>query len=125
MVPDAVIAQLRADIIETVRRELKLICPGDGEMYPAISCKEIYECNSTTPSGYYWVNTTTGVQQIFCSAGVQCVNLCIQCQAFPHMCLENHCIFVIVIRQVPLASHVCTSSSCGLVHSPLHLCSRP
>ena len=69
-VPDTVIAQLRVDIIETVRRELKLICPGDGEMYPATSCKEIYECNSTTPSRCYWVNTTTGVQQIFCSAGV-------------------------------------------------------
>ncbi len=68
-VPDAVIAQLRAGILEQVRRELTLICPGDRE-YPASSCKEIHDCDPTAPSGYYWVNTTTGVRQIFCLAGV-------------------------------------------------------
>ena len=72
--PGTVIEQLRDEILETVRRELKLICPGEREMYPATSCKEIYECNPdcdpTAPSGYYWVNTTSGIQQTFCSAGV-------------------------------------------------------
>ena len=72
-VPDAVIEQLRAGILEQVRRELKLICPGDREMYPATSCKEIHNCDPTAPSGYYWVNTTTGVRQIFCLAGVSWV----------------------------------------------------
>ena len=79
-VPDAVIEQLRAGILEQVRRELKLICPGDREMYPATSCKEIHDCNPTAPSGYYWVNTTTGLRQIFCLAGVSWVAML--CQAF-------------------------------------------
>ena len=65
-VPDAVIQQLREGILEEVRRELKLICPGDREMYPATSCKEIHDCNPTAPSGYYWVNTTTGPLQVYC-----------------------------------------------------------
>ena len=72
-VPDAVIEKLRAGILEQVRRELKLICPGVREMYPATSCKEIHDCAPTAPSGYYWVNTTTGLHQIFCSAGVSWV----------------------------------------------------
>ena len=65
-VPDAVIEQLREDILEEVRRELNLTCPGYREMYPATSCKEIYDCNPTTPSGYYWVNTTTRPLQVYC-----------------------------------------------------------
>ena len=66
VVPDAVIEQLRDEILDEVRRELKLICPGDREMYPATSCKEIHDCNRTAPSGYYWVNTTTGPLQVYC-----------------------------------------------------------
>ena len=68
-VPDVVIEQLRESILEEVRRELKLICPGDRQMHPATSCKEIYKCNSTAPSGYYRINTSTGIEQMFCSAG--------------------------------------------------------
>ena len=41
-VPDAVIEQLREDILEDVGRGL-LICPGKREMYPATSCKEIHD----------------------------------------------------------------------------------
>ena len=33
---------------------------------PAISCKEVYESDPTSPSGYYWVNTTTGPVQVYC-----------------------------------------------------------
>ena len=65
-VPDTMIEQLREDILEEVRRELNLTCPGDREMYPATSCKEIHDCNSTAPSGYYWVNTNTGPLQVYC-----------------------------------------------------------
>ena len=75
-VPDAVIEQLREGILEEVRRELKLICPGNREMYPAASCKAVYECNQTAPSRYYWVNTTTGIRQMCCSPGAQQVHLC-------------------------------------------------
>ena len=66
-VPDAVIEQLRADILEDVMRELTLTCPGDGKVYPATSCKEIHECDSTAPSGYYWVRNAAGnATQVFC-----------------------------------------------------------
>ena len=30
------------------------------------SCKEIHDCDPTAPSGYYWVNTTTGPLQVYC-----------------------------------------------------------
>ena len=65
-VPDAVIEQLKEVILQEVRRELNLTCPGNREMYPATSCKEIHDCKSTAPSGYYWVNTTTGPLQVYC-----------------------------------------------------------
>ena len=62
-VPDAVIGQLREDIIVEV---IKFICKGNSENSPATSCKKIYDCNPTAPSGYYWVNTTTGPLQVYC-----------------------------------------------------------
>ena len=43
-----------------------LQCSGTSEDNPATSCKEIYECNSTAPSGYYWVRNATGQLQVFC-----------------------------------------------------------
>ena len=55
------------DILEDVRRELNLICIGDSEKYPAASCKEVYDCNSTAPSGNYWIrNSTGGILQVHC-----------------------------------------------------------
>ena len=66
-VPDAVIEQLRADILEEVLQLLP--CKGLFINNPAASCKEIHDCDPTAPSGYYWVNTTTGLRQIFCLAG--------------------------------------------------------
>ena len=64
-VPDAVIEQLRAGILEEV---LKLLpCKGFFRNNPATSCKEIHECNSIAPSGYYWVRNATGdATQVFC-----------------------------------------------------------
>ena len=79
------IEQLREDILGEESRELKLTCPRDREMYPATSCKEIHDCGPTAPSGYYWVNTTTGTHQIFCSAGVPWVAML--CQAFTYCTL--------------------------------------
>ena len=55
------------DILEDIRRELNLICNGDSEKYPAVSCKEVYDCNSTAPSGNCWVrNSTGGILQVYC-----------------------------------------------------------
>ena len=82
-VPDAVIEQLRVDILEEV---LKLLpCKGFFINNPAASCKEIHDCDSTAPSGYYWLNTTTGVRQVFCLAGVSWVAML--CQAFTYCIL--------------------------------------
>ena len=57
-VPDAVIEQLREDILEEVRK--RLVCIVNSQRKPATSCKEIHDCNPTAPSEYYWVNTTNG-----------------------------------------------------------------
>lgn len=66
MVSNAVIEQLKRDILEEVRRELNLTCNGDNEIYPAGSCKDIHKCDPTAPSGYYWISTTSGPAQVFC-----------------------------------------------------------
>ena len=65
-VPDAVIEQLRADILDDVRK--LLICKGISQTNPASSCKEIYqECNHTSPSGHYWIRNAAGnPTQVFC-----------------------------------------------------------
>ena len=82
-VPDAVIEQLRAGILEEV---LKLLhCKGFFRNNPATSCKEIHDCDPTAPSGYYWVNTTTGERQVFCLAGVPWVAML--CQTFTYCTL--------------------------------------
>ena len=77
-VPDAVIEQLRAGILEEV---LKLLpCKGFFINNPATSCREIHDCAPTAPPGYYWVNSTTGLHYVFCLAGVSWVAML--CQAF-------------------------------------------
>ena len=63
-VPDSVIEQLRQEILEEVMKLLP--CLANSENNPATSCKKIYDCNPTAPSGYYWVNTTTGPLQVYC-----------------------------------------------------------
>ena len=34
--------------------------------YVATSCKELYQCNPTLPSGYYNIATPQGVEQVYC-----------------------------------------------------------
>ena len=41
-------------------------CSGTSEGNPATSCSAVYECNSTAPSGDYWINSTTGPVQVYC-----------------------------------------------------------
>ena len=65
---DAVFEQLRRNLLEDVRKQL---FKGTTESNPATSCKEIHDWNPTAHSGYYWVNITSGVSQVFCSAGKQ------------------------------------------------------
>ena len=65
---DAVIDQLTTGIVERVQRE-NLPCKLGSVRHPATSCKEIHDCDPTAPSGYYWVNTITGVRHVFCLPG--------------------------------------------------------
>ena len=64
---DAVVDQLRREILEDVWKTL--LCKGITNTNPATSCKEIHQCIPSAPSGLYWVNTTTGVKQVYCSTG--------------------------------------------------------
>ena len=43
-------------IIETLKDAICI--KGQYASFPAISCKEIYDCNPNTPSGYYWISGT-------------------------------------------------------------------
>ena len=65
-VSDDVIEQLKEEILDQLRGELNLTCPGDTEQYHASSCKEIHGCNQMAPSAYYWVNGGTGPVQVYC-----------------------------------------------------------
>ena len=72
--------QLKEMILEMIREEIcnlsncnttvlqpePLQCKGNTTDNPASSCKEIYDCDPSTPSGSYWVSTTTGPVQVFC-----------------------------------------------------------
>ena len=74
--------QLKENILEMLREEIRLLsnctltpqptplpgpqCDGTSVDNPATSCKELHEGNPTAPSGYYWVNTSTGPLQVYC-----------------------------------------------------------
>ena len=60
---DAELQELRRELVEEITCKLH---KGDTAASPATSCKEIYECNSTSPSGKYWLYTRTGTVQVFC-----------------------------------------------------------
>ena len=66
---NATINRLKSNLLEDVQK--LLICKGITESNPAASCEEIYECNPTTPFGKYWINSSTGPVQSYCSAGNQ------------------------------------------------------
>ena len=65
MLSDAVFEQLKKSLLKDLQ---KLLFKGATDRNPAASCKEIYDHNSTAPSGYYWVNTTNGVVQVYCNS---------------------------------------------------------
>ena len=64
-IPDALVKQLERSCLEDVQK--LLFCKGIAEIIPAASCKEIYSCNPTAPTGSYWIrNATGGAAQVFC-----------------------------------------------------------
>ena len=41
---------------------------------PGKSCSDIYQSNEASrgASGYFWINTTTGAQQVYCDMELEC-----------------------------------------------------
>ena len=66
--------QLKDDILNTLRNEIsKLGCCNTPSPEPLCdpegnitSCKELYQCNPDTPSGYYNITTPQGVKRVYC-----------------------------------------------------------
>ena len=46
-----------------------LQCEGTTEDNPSTSCEAIRECDPTAPSGYYWINSSSGALKVLCFAG--------------------------------------------------------
>ena len=61
---DTEVKQLEKNLLKDVQK--LLFCKGISENNPAVSCKDIYECNPNAPSGRYWLNTSTVPIQVFC-----------------------------------------------------------
>ena len=50
------------DILDYIGAE----CRGRRSFHPATSCKEVQQCNSSAPSGYYWIRNGEGVVRVYC-----------------------------------------------------------
>jgi len=59
--------QLKEEILATVREEMSMLscCNVLCERF-ATSCKELYQCNSALPSGYYNITTPQGAERVYC-----------------------------------------------------------
>ena len=55
--------QLKDDILSVLRDELSVLIQCQ---LVATSCKELYQCNPATPSGYYNIGTPQGVERVYC-----------------------------------------------------------
>ena len=119
VVSDAVIEQLREDILEQLRRE---ICPGDRDVYPAASCKEIHGCNPTAPSGYYWISTTTGPLQVYCQMNTNnCGNITAGWTRVAHINMsepQQTCPSPLLTLNAPV--RMCTGGTSGGCYSVLY-----
>ena len=61
-------------VIETLKDAICI--KGQYASFPATSCKEIYDCNPNTPSGYYWVGTDGQPQRLYCGMNMtRCGNI--------------------------------------------------
>ena len=64
-VSDAELQELRRELVQ-IRYELYTLRNYEAASCRATSCKGIQECNSTAPSGTYWLITRAGPLQVFC-----------------------------------------------------------
>ena len=56
--------QLKDDILNVLRGELSMMLQCEARLHN--SCKELYQCNPATPSGYYNIRTPQGVERVYC-----------------------------------------------------------
>jgi len=124
-VPDAVIEQLRRDILDQARK--LAICIANSDNNPATSCKEIHDCNPTAPSGYYWVNTTTGPLQVYCQMDANnCGNITggWMRAAYIDMTNENNTcpqgLKLVSVNSTRMCTDMHTSGGCTSVTFPTH-----
>ena len=65
--------QLKEDILNVLRDELSVLIQCQ---LVATSCKELYQCNPATPSGYYNIRTPQGVERVYCEMNtLNCGNI--------------------------------------------------
>ena len=65
-------AEIGQDIRNTIRNDV--LCPGQVQENPAVSCLEISQCiNFQLPSEYYWITGSSGTAvQVYCDMDRQC-----------------------------------------------------
>ena len=138
--------QLKEEILATLREEISMLsccnatqptpdpgpqCEGAFKDNPATSCKAIYECNPTAPSGYYWIRNATGsTVQVFCQMNTtNCGNITggwmravyIDMTDPGNTCPENLTYTVQSSTRMCRSSH--TSAGCTSVTFPTHMTS--
>ena len=125
-VSDAVIKRLREDILEEARK--LAICIANSKNNPATSCKEIHDRAPTAPSGYYWVNTTTGPLQVYCQMNTNnCGNITggWMRAAYIDMTDENNAcpqgLTNISVNSTLMCTDMRTSTGCTSVTFPTHM----
>ena len=79
--------QLKDDILNTLRTEISMLGCCNTQPTPSpeplcdperniTSCKELYQCNPATPSGYYNITTPQGVERVYCQMDItNCGNI--------------------------------------------------
>ena len=64
-------AEIGQDIRNTIRNDV--LCPGQVQQNPAVSCLEIAQCNPQLPSEYYWITGSNGTAvQVYCDMDREC-----------------------------------------------------
>ena len=136
--------QLKEEILATLREEIRMLSccnatqptPDPGQQRsgtfkdnPATSCKAIYECNPTAPSGYYWIRNVTGsTVHVFCLMNTtNCGNITggwmraayIDMTDPVNICPENLTYTVQSSTRMCRSSH--TSAGCTSVTFPTHM----
>ena len=118
--------ELKNDILDMLRNEFSALLQCEARVHT--SCKELYQCNPATPSGYYNISTPQGVKRVYCEMGTtNCGNITggwmrvanIDMTNENNTCPEN------LTYTVPSSVRMCRSShttaGCTSVTFPAHM----